>query len=330
MSGSTVVDQPASPMTAPSPRSLTVTSSRGDIVFRRLALAAGCLTLLITGFITLYLIVDSFPALREMGLSFLTEKSWSPENEVPKFGVAAMLYGTFVVGAVAMAVATPTSLATAVFINEYAPPRVRGILTSIVDLLAAIPSVVFGLWAVAVLLPALDGPQVWLTRHLDFVRLFEAQSVGRSLFETGLVVSIMVIPITASVMREVLAQAPRVECDGALALGGTRWGMIRTVVLPFGRGGLIGASMLGLGRALGETVAASLVLAVSYDTDGRILESGGVTITSIIATQFGESSQDGVRALLAAGLVLFIVTLVINLLAAIIVNRSRSASGMEI
>lgn len=313
------------------PRPIAATVTPGDRRFRAVARAGAAATLVLTAGIATLLVIEAAPALRRVGLvDFLTTKSWAPGSQPPTFGIAAMLFGTAVTALVAMAVALPVSIGAAVFINEYAPPRSRRALIAVVDLMAAIPSIIFGLWARDLLLPRLRGAEGWLTSTLDFIPIFRADSIGGSLFETGIVVSLMVIPITTSVVREVLAQVPRGECEAALALGGTRWGMVRLVILPFGRGGMIGASMLGLGRALGETIAAALVLSFVYETSPRIFETGGVTIASVIAITFGEATDAGVQALMAAGLTLFVVTLAVNLAAAGIVARSRTGAGVEL
>jgi phosphate transport system permease protein len=201
-----------------------------------------------------------------------------------------------------------------------------------IDLLAAIPSLIYGIWGLKFLQPQLFSTFNWLADWLDFIPIFQADQrvFAGSLFMCGLVVSLMVLPITTSVVREVFSQAPPFEREGALALGSTRWGMIRTVVLPFGRGGIIGGSMLGLGRALGETIAVALILSPSYKVVTQVLEPGGSTVASTIAIEFPEATPFGVSALMAAGLALFVVTLGVNMIASFVVSRSRSGKGVEI
>lgn len=314
----------------PGPRRIGSRLTPGDRVYRVMATAGAGATLVLIVLIGLFLLIKALPALREAGWSFLTTKDWSPDAQKPRFGVASMMYGTLVSAAVAMAVTFPVSVSTALFINEYAPRRLRRPLTSLIDLMAAIPSLIFAMWGLFVLVPFLLPLEQWAVDRfgggLPFMR---AAAIGASLSNAGLVVSLMTIPIATSIIREVLSQVPRHECEGALALGATRWGMIRTVVLPFGRGGIIGGSMLGLGRALGETLAATLILSLTFEIKPRVLENGGITVASALAVQFKDAQKMGLSALMAAGLALFAVTFAINLLAAAVVSRSRSGAGVE-
>jgi phosphate transport system permease protein len=195
-----------------------------------------------------------------------------------------------------------------------------------IDLLAAVPSLIYGMWGLYWLQPRLAGTSRWLSVHASFIPIFKTSRpvFGSSMFVAGLVVAVMIVPIIASVSRDVFAQVPRVDCEGALALGGTRWGMIRKVVLPFGRSGVIGAAMLGLGRALGETIAVVLILSINFKVTSHILEPGGGSVAALIANQFGEASETGRAALIAAGLALFVLTLVVNMAARLVVNRSHA------
>jgi phosphate transport system permease protein len=195
----------------------------------------------------------------------------------------------------------------------------------LIDLLAAIPSVIYGIWGLYWLQPHLLGTTRWLTDHLGFIPVFhtDRRVFGNSMFVAGLVVALMILPIIASVTREVLSQVPRQRCEAALALGGTRSGMIRAVVLPFGRSGIVGAAMLGLGRAMGETIAIALILSINYRVTSQILAPGGGSVAGLIANNFGEAQGTGRSALIAAGLVLFVLTLLVNLGARVIVNRAR-------
>ncbi|RAY11444.1 phosphate ABC transporter permease subunit PstC [Actinomadura craniellae] len=318
------------PEAGPERRKIETRLTRGDRLYRSLATAAAAVTLALIVLIGVFLLIRAMPALREAGWSFITVKEWRPDGQQPRFGVSAMLFGTFVTALVAMAVTFPVSVATAIFINEYAPRRIKQTLTSLIDLMAAIPSLIFAIWGLFFLIPLLLPIEQWavdeLGGSLPFMR---AAAIGASLFNAGLVISLMTIPIATSIIREVLSQTPRHECEGALALGATRWGMIRTVVLPFGRGGIVGGSMLGLGRALGETLAATLILSVTFEIKPRVLENGGITVASAIAVQFKDAQTMGLSALMAAGLALFAVTFVINMLAALVVSRSRSGAGVE-
>ena len=245
---------------------------------------------------------------------------------------------TISIALVALFLAVPISVATALFITEYAPRRLRRFLTATIDLLAAVPSLIYGLWGLFYLQPRLITLSKWLADNLGFIPFFHVnEDFGTSLgvfpsstFVAGVIVSLMVIPICTSVMREVFGQAPPGEREGAMALGGTRWGVVRDVVLPFGRGGIIGGSMLGLGRALGETIAVTLIISPSFDSKWSILEQGSNSIAALIALKFSESTETGISALMAAGLALFIITLIVNTAASSVVNRSRSGSATEI
>ncbi|MFI0424256.1 phosphate ABC transporter permease subunit PstC [Spongiactinospora sp. 9N601] len=314
-------------MTTETPRTITARLSRGDRVYRAVTTSAAATVLVTIVLITVFLVLTAIPAIQRAGWSFFTTTAWNPDEPSGRFGIAAMMYGTAVTGLIAMVFTVPISIATAVFINEYAPRALKGGLTTAVEVMAAIPSIIFAGWGLHVLIPFLDPMEKWAVDHLGGVFfVFEAREIGSSFFNVGLVISLMAIPITTSIMRAVLAQAPRHECEGALALGATRWGMVRTVVLPFGRGGMIGASMLGLGRALGETMAATLIFSFAFEIKPRLFENGGVTIASGIAIYFKESRELGLSALMAAGAALFLVTFVINLLAARVVDRAERAA----
>jgi len=243
--------------------------------------------------------------------------------------VGGLLVNTVLIAGVALLLAVPLSLGLALFINEYAPGRVRKVLTSSVDLLAAIPSLIFGMWGFFALQKPLIGVATWIAEHLNAIPLFRLTApdaaLSQSTFVAGIVVAFMVTPIITSVSRDVMAQCPRVQCEGALALGGSRWGMIRDVVLPFGRSGIVGSVLLGFGRALGETIAVVLVIALVYTPNLHILEKGSGSISALIATKFGEAQGVEISGLIAAGLALFIMTLVVNLFARSIVRRSQVA-----
>jgi phosphate transport system permease protein len=315
------------------PRVIAVARTRGDRIFRRTAQGAGVTAFLIMGLIGLFLLLRALPALREANLGFITEVVWQPDVADPKFGIAAVMWGTFLIALIALTIAVPLSIATALFLTEYAPRRLRQPLGSMVDLLAAVPSLIYGIWGLFFLQPRLIGVSRFLSTHLGFLPFFKVSNatlLSSSPFIAGVIVSLMVVPICTSVMREVFSQTPPGEKEGALALGSTRWGMIRSVVLPFGRGGIIGGSMLGLGRALGETIAVAIIISPIFAITPRVLETGGNSVASLIALRFGESKDLGLSALMAAGLALFVVTLVVNMFASIVVSRSRSGKGVEI
>ena len=204
-------------------------------------------------------------------------------------------------------------------------------------MLAAVPSLIYGLWGRYFLTPRVIPLSRWLGTHFGFVPFFhtkdaETASYSASTFIAGIVVALMIVPICTAVMREVFSQAPAGEKEGALALGGTKWSVIKTVVLPFGKGGIIGGSMLGLGRALGETIAVTLIISPIFDPHSltHVLQTGGNSIASLIALRFSESNEFGISALMAAGLTLFVITLIVNAFAAVIVGRSRSGAATEI
>ena len=315
------------------PRKLRQARTRGDRIFRGVSLSAGVTTLTILVLIGTFLVVRSLPAFTQAGLSFFTTLKWQPDGTTHQFGIVALLYWTVVIALIALAIAVPVSLACALFINEYAPRRMRNALRALIDLLAAIPSVIYGIWGLIFLEPQLVQVAKWITTNAGAIPIFSTinGNYAGSAFDVGVVVSLMVIPICTSIMREVFAQAPPGEKEAALALGSTRWGMIRTVVIPFGRGGIVGGSMLGMGRALGETIAVALVVSPIFSISPQILQSGANSIAAHIALQFSEASPTlGIPALMAAGLTLFGVTLVVNFLASIIVARSRSGSGVEL
>ena len=313
------------------PRPILPSLGIADQLYRRIVTGAGFLTLVILVLIGLFLVLKALPTFRLMGLSFFTTSVWKPA--LHQFGILAVLYWTVVIAVSALVIALPVSVAGALFINEYAPRQFRRALTALVDLLAAIPSVIYGIWGLAFLQPRLVGLSRWLTDDLGFIPLFKTHGTNfaGSAFMAGVVVSLMVMPICTSVIREVFSQTPPGEKEAALALGASRWGMIGMVVLPFGRGGIVGASMLGLGRALGETIAVALIISPTNLISVHILQSGANSAAALIALQFGEASQSyGIPALMAAGLSLFVLTLVVNFIASLIVARSRSGKGVEI
>jgi phosphate transport system permease protein len=310
--------------------------STADKAYRAVARASGALTLALMALIGIFLVIRSWDALSATGLSFFTKSVWTPETG--NFGVLGALLGTFLIAGIALVMAVPVAICAALFVTEYAPARLRRPLTSFVDVLAAIPSIIYGLWGRAFLMPRQIHLSRWMGTHLGFIPIFETDephslaSYPASTFIAGTVVALMIVPICTAVMREVFSQAPPGEKEGALALGGTKWGVIKTVVLPFGKGGIIGGSMLGLGRALGETIAVTLIISPMFDPERltHVLHTGGISIASLIAFKFSESNAFGVSALMAAGLTLFVITLVVNAVAGVIVARSRSGAATEI
>ena len=306
--------------------------TRVDRLFDRITFTSGLIVLGLLLLVGYFLLLRSRLAFQSQGTGFFTRAVWNTANGKPALGVLGLLVGTIVVAVIAIAVALPLAVCAALFITEYAPDRWKRTLTSVIDLFAAIPSLIYGLWGVVVLAPRVGSLSGWITRHFGWVPFLSVRSGAdllRSFFIAGLVVALMCLPIIASVVREVFAQCPAGEKEAALALGGTRWGMVKSVVLPYGRGGIIGGSMLGLGRALGETIAVALILPQTPRLWGHILESGGGTVAGFIAQRAGGDSLT-VSGLLAAGLVLFAVTLGTNMLASVVIARSRSGAGVDI
>jgi len=326
---------PDSPQTLPIddvPRLIVAKPSSSDRVFRGILRGAGIVVLLITVLILIFLILRSLSAFRRAGFGFFTTQSFFPETS-SQFGIGALLPDSALIAAIALIIAVPVGVATALYISEYAPHVLRRPLIAVIDLMAAIPSIVYALWGLYFLMPRILGFDQWLAHHVGFIPFFhftKADTIGSyvgAMFIAGIVVSLMVIPIITSLSRQVFSQAPQGEREAAYALGSTRWGMIRTVVLPFGRAGIIGASMLGLGRALGETIAVTFILTpLTYAVSIHVLEGGGNSITAEIANFYTQFDAKGVAALLACGLVLFVATLIVNSLASIVVNRSRSGA----
>lgn len=320
-------------------RTLSARPTGSDLAFVMGSRAVGLVVLLVTGGIGAFLAWQAVPTFRHYGWSFFSETQWSPETDT--LGILSVLVGTITVALVAMTFAFPLALATALYISEYAPVRVRGMLVSVIDLMAAVPSIVYGLWGFFLLQPHASGVARFLHVYFGWIPVFQVDAdlslaqweqsrYTASAFVAGLAVAMMVLPMACSVMREVFSQAPPGEREAALALGSTRWGMIRAVVLPFGRGGIIGGTMLGLGRALGETIAVVLIISPAFDLKFRPLEIGTSTVSALIAGRFGEASESQLSALLTAGFVLFVITLVVNTLAALVVARSRSGAGTDI
>jgi phosphate transport system permease protein len=294
-----------------------------DRAFRGLATVAASVSLFIVVATLIFLIKEARPAFEAAGIvDFFTKSVWNPT--AGRFGVLGLLEGTLVIAAAAMAFAIPLGVAMALFINEYAPSRIRPALTSLIDLLAALPSIIFGMWGLFALKDHLVPISRFLADHfsvIPFLKVDDGETLVGSSFIAGVVLALMTLPIITSVTRDVMAQVPREQCEGALALGGTRWGMIREVVLPFARPGIVGASMLGFGRALGETIAVALIIAPTVALNGHILEGGGSSIAAHIATHFGEAAGLERSALVAAGLALFLLTFVVNFFARMIVGR---------
>jgi phosphate transport system permease protein len=289
----------------------------GDRIFSSLAVAAGVAILALLAGVAIFLVVQALPAIT-------ASASELPDGKTLVDYIAPLIYGTVLAAILAVVIAVPMAIAVALFISHIAPRRLAQPLGYIVDLLAAIPSIVYGLWGIAVLGPATVPVTQWLTDNLSFIPFFAgpASVTGRTMFTIGIVLALMILPIVSAVAREVFTQTPKGLQEGATALGATRWEMIRMTVLPFGKSALISGSMLGLGRALGETMAVAIILSVSGAVTLNLVSSDNPsTVAANIALQFPESSGVAVNALIASGLVLFGITLVVNVIARAVIAR---------
>jgi phosphate ABC transporter permease protein PstC len=278
--------------------------------------------LLLIGFFFVRLIVEAQPALSKFGVvGFTFDNDWDVSRSI--YGALPLVAGTLITAGIALLIGVPIAVATAVFLTELCPRRARGLLTVLLELLAAVPSVVYGLWGVFVLIPKLKGAEGWFGRTFDFVPFVGPDVAGPNYFIAGLILAIMILPIVSAISREVIATVPVAQKEAALAIGATRWEMIRLAVLPYSRSGITGAAMLGLGRAIGETNAETLVIGNAPQI-GDTIFSQGYTLAAVIANEFGEAANNELHraALIAAGLVLFVLTLVVNIIARWIVARS--------
>lgn len=317
-------------MTTSAPRPpVTLTGGgrhRGDLIFRGVTSAAGIGVLVVIVAIGLFLLQKAVPAVRADSTNFLTTKLWQPDNEPAVFGIAALVFGTLLSSVIALVVAGPIAIGIALYISEYAPARLAKPIGYLVDLLAAVPSVVYGLWGLLFLVPYSEKSQQFLADHLSFIPLFDLGTggvVGRSVLLASLVLALMILPIVAAISREIFLQVPSANREAALALGATKLEMIRYAVLPYSRSGVTGALMLGLGRALGETIAVALVLSLAPTTSFHIIDAniGGNTIAANIAAQYQAAEPLGQQALIASGLVLFVITFAVNGIARLVVSR---------
>ena len=312
----------------PEPRVITTELRFTDKVFRGVVTGGGLISLVLLGLIGFFLIYNGFEAIRNAGLAFLTGFDWVdavPENEqLASYGIGAMLYGTIVTGILALIMGVPIAVGTALFLSYYAPEWLKKPMVVVVDVMAAIPSIVYGLWGFFVLMPHAEYWAKLIHKYFGFIPFFDmpAPVYTRSPFIAGLVLAIMITPIVTAISREVFAQTPLERIQAAYALGATKWSMIKAVVFPYGRGGVVGGAMLGLGRALGETVAVYTVLNLVYDIRIEVLLSAGGNVASMIVNKFGEADFVELQALMAAGFVLFLVTLMVNFLANYIINKT--------
>jgi phosphate transport system permease protein len=305
-----------------------------DRSFRAISVGAGLLVLAILALILVFTTNEALPALRESGLSLITSDNWvtnDPDGDGPlgpTFGALGLIFGTAFVSVIAVVFAVPTSIGIALFLTQIAHRRIRGPIVTVIDLLAAIPSVVFGLWGIIVVAPALEKVYQRLHGVFDGVpilgSLFGVTSgTGRNFMTAGIILAIMVVPIITSLTREVFATVPESEKHAALALGATRWEMIKGAVFPHSFGGMVGAVMLGLGRAMGETIAVALVIGAAIQITPNTFASGEA-MPAIIVRQWGESGGTHRAALIGLGVILFAITVVVNLVARVVVRRAEA------
>ncbi|MFE5816877.1 phosphate ABC transporter permease subunit PstC [Streptomyces sp. NPDC056479] len=300
----------------------------GDRVFLGLARGSGIFLLVVMAAIAAFLTWRAVLAISEDDGNFLTTFEWNTGTKPPVFGIAVLAYGTVISSIIAMAIAVPIAVAIALFISHYAPRRLGGPVAYVIDLLAAVPSIVYGLWGALILVPHMNGLFGWLNDYFSWTGILSwDEGPARSMLTVGILLAIMILPIITNVSREVFNQVPRMHEEAALALGATRWEVIRMSVLPFGRSGVISASMLGLGRALGETMAVATVLSPDFLIHASLLNGGGGTFAQNIAAKFPEADEFGRDALIASGLVLFVITLLVNGAARAIIARRKEYSG---
>ena len=290
-----------------------------------------CPAIIVIGIVTLigaFLVVQAVPALMDNSVNFFTSRVWSPGGDQPAFGILEFLWTTVAASTVAMLLAVPVGVGVALFLTQYAPTWLRGPAATLVDLLAAVPSIVYGLWGLVAFFPVWKPVQDGIEGALGWFPLFAPTGIsGGTIFFIGIVLSIMVLPIVTALSREVFAQTPTAHKEGALALGATQWEMIRTAVLPFGRPGVISAAMLALGRALGETIAVTFLVSALADGTSWTwsLFNGGETFASKIANNAAEfSNPNKTGAYIAAGLVLFVLTFIVNSIARVVIERRKA------
>nr|WP_227748084.1 phosphate ABC transporter permease subunit PstC [Oerskovia douganii] len=296
-------------------------------LFAGLSTGAGILILLVLAAVAVFLVIEAWPALTASPEE-LQEISWFKADSLLAY-IGPLVFGTLLASILALAIAVPVSVGIALFISHYAPRRLAQGLGYLIDLLAAIPSVVYGLWGALWLLPILNPFFTWLSGTLGFVPLFEGyQAPAKNIMSASIVLAVMILPIITAVSREVFLQTPVLHEEASLALGATRWEMVRMAVLPFGRSGVISASMLGLGRALGETMAVLMVISPGFLYSLFLLKPGQQqTIAANIASKFPEASGLAVSTLIATGLALFVITFVVNMIARWIIARRKDFSG---
>jgi phosphate transport system permease protein len=294
-----------------------------DPLLRWFLTGLAAFVLFLIAFFFIRLFIEAKPAFDKFGyIGFVFDNDWDVSKEI--FGAWPLVVGTLITSAVALLIGVPVAIATALYITELCPGRLRQPLTTLVELLAAVPSVVYGLWGIKVLAPRLVGVEQWLSDKFSFLPLVGGPVSIPNCFIGGLILAIMILPIVSAISREVMTTVPPQDKEAALALGATRWEMIRMAVLPYSRAGISGAAMLGLGRAIGETIAVTIVIGNAPNIPDSIF-SQGYTLAAVIANEFNEAASDPTHraALIAAGLVLFVLTLLVNALARVYVTRAE-------
>ncbi|MFI6425727.1 phosphate ABC transporter permease subunit PstC [Promicromonospora sp. NPDC050880] len=327
----TTTDSPPAAPAPTRPRRSSGDTERGfSRIFRWITTGAGALILATLAAVALFLIARAWPAVSASSAELADAVPRYPDDTSFIAYVGPLVFGTLLAAVLALLLATPVAMGIALFISHYAPRRLAQLMGYLVDLLAAIPSVVYGLWGFTVLAPAVGPVWSWLNQYVGWFPLFagDASPTARTLATVAVVLAVMILPIITAVSREVFLQTPRLHEEAALALGATRWEMIRTAVLPFGQSGVISAAMLGLGRALGETMAVLMILSPGFLYSFKILQAAQQqTIAAYIALDFPEASGLAVNALIATGLALFVITLAVNMAARAIVARRKEFSG---
>ncbi len=312
------------------PINLKIKPVGADRVFNGVLAGASAIVLILMVAVVAFLFANGFAAFHQAkwGWDLITDQTWSPDTH--HFGMLSLLVGSIAIAILAVGIAAPISIALALMINEYAPRLLRPWLTGTVDMLATVPSIVYGFWGLLLVSNLQAAPARWLVAHASFVPILRTPSPGeyvKSIFACGLICCVTIIPIITSVSREVMAQTPRESCEAALGLGGTRWGMVTDVIFPFSRNGIVGAVLLGVGRGLGETMIVVLVLSQGNHLTSALMGPGGLgSIAAQITENFVTSSSIGKSALILLGLILFLTTLFINIVARAIVVRSNTGS----
>ncbi|MBN1902946.1 phosphate ABC transporter permease subunit PstC [Candidatus Sumerlaeota bacterium] len=297
----------------------------GDMIFKGAKSASGAIIVLVLVMIFLILSMQSLPSMRAFGLNFIIKDNWDPVKN--DFGAYPFIIGTIVTSFAAIIISLPFSIATSLFIREYAPRFAGKIISHMVDLLAAIPSVIYGMWGIFVLVPIVRRWEMFLYAHFSFIPIFNAPPFGVGLLSAIIILVIMTLPYSISITRDVMAQTPKELKEGALALGSSKWKMVRKVIIPYCRKGIIGGTTLALGRALGETMAVTMVIGNSVSAPRTLFDPAN-TIASIIANEFNEASGAlYVSSLVELGLVLFLISFFINALGRLFIHRTAFNKG---